>query len=264
MDSKLLLIAGPCVIESKEHALSMAEQLRDVAVNYPVDFIFKASFDKANRTSLRSYRGPGLEAGLEILEYVKRRTGVPVTTDIHSPEQADPAGKVVDMIQIPAFLCRQTDLLTAAALTGSPVNIKKGQFMNPYDMEFAVDKVREMKECKIYLTERGTFFGYGDLVVDFRSLSIMSSYSDGVIFDATHSVQKPGGAGGKSGGSREYILPLAKAAAAYGVSGFFLEVHDNPDMALSDSASQLPLDRFAPFLEEILPLSLMRSLPYDG
>ncbi|HPR64363.1 MAG TPA: 3-deoxy-8-phosphooctulonate synthase [Thermoanaerobaculia bacterium] len=251
---RILLFAGPCVIESLDHSLTMAEKILEITRDLPVDFVFKSSFDKANRTSLDSYRGPGLDRGLSILSTVRDRVGVPVITDIHLPEQAEPASQAVDILQIPAFLCRQTDLLVAAGSTGRPVNIKKGQFMSPADMGYAVEKTRTGGSQRVTLTERGTFFGYGNLVVDMRSLVMMRDLADGVIFDATHSVQLPGGAGGKSGGLREFILPLSKAAAAVGVDGFFLEVHDRPEAALSDAGSQLALNDLPSFLETILSI----------
>ena len=205
-------------------------------------YVFKASFDKANRTSLDSYRGPGLEKGLEMLAEIKQRLGVPVTSDIHEPWQAEPASEVLDLLQIPAFLCRQTDLILAAARTGLPVNIKKGQFLSPWDMRYALEKAQKGGAKLVLLTERGTTFGYHNLVVDMRSLQIMRSFGAPVIFDATHSVQLPGGAGGASGGQREFVSPLARAAVAAGVDGIFMEVHPRPEEALCDGPNSLPLE----------------------
>jgi 2-dehydro-3-deoxyphosphooctonate aldolase (KDO 8-P synthase) len=239
--SSLLLIAGPCVIESDDHVWRMAEAIRGIIP----DFVFKASFDKANRSSVRSYRGPGLREGLRILGGL-RKAGFRVLTDIHEPAQAEAAAEAVDIVQIPAFLCRQTDLLTAAGRTGRTVNIKKGQFMAPEDMREAADKVASTGNDDILLTERGTTFGYHNLVVDMRGLVIMRGLGWPVIFDATHSVQLPGSAGSRSGGQPEFIEPLASAAVATGaVDGVFVEVHDNPAAALSDGANALPLERLS-------------------
>jgi 2-dehydro-3-deoxyphosphooctonate aldolase (KDO 8-P synthase) len=243
----LLVIAGPCVIESEEHVWRMAEAIRSIAR----DFIFKASFDKANRTSIGSYRGPGLRDGLRILSGL-RQAGYRVLTDIHEPAQAELAAEAADVLQIPAFLCRQTDLLVAAGRTGRTVNIKKGQFMAPEDMRSAAEKVGSTGNNDILLTERGTTFGYHNLVVDMRGLVIMRELGWPVIFDATHSVQLPSGAAGTSGGQPEFIEPLASAALATGaVDGIFVEVHDNPPAALSDGANALPLNRLAPLLERL-------------
>jgi 2-dehydro-3-deoxyphosphooctonate aldolase (KDO 8-P synthase) len=243
----LLLIAGTCVIESEEHVWRMAEAIRSTAG----EFVLKASFDKANRSSVKSYRGPGMAEGLRILGDL-RRAGYRVLTDIHEPAQAEAAAEAVDILQIPAFLCRQTDLLIAAGRTGRTVNIKKGQFMAPEDMREAADKVASTGNNDILLTERGTTFGYHNLVVDMRGLVIMRRLGWPVIFDATHSVQLPSSAGGKSGGQPEFIEPLASAAIATGaVDGVFVEVHDNPAAALSDGANALPLDRLARFLERV-------------
>jgi len=247
----LALIAGPCAIESEAHCLSLAERIQQVASERGFPFIFKASFDKANRTSLRSYRGPGLEKGLQILARVRRELGVPVLSDVHEPAQAAPAAEVLDILQIPAFLCRQTDLLLAAASTGRTINVKKGQFLAPGDARAIVEKVRSTGNQKIMLTERGTTFGYHDLVVDMRALPLLRALGTPVVFDATHSVQQPGGAGDKSGGAPEFIEPLARAAAAVGIDALFVEVHDDPSRALSDAASALPLGRLAALLESI-------------
>ena len=247
MASDLLLIAGPCVIESEEHCHKMANAIRQIAG----EFIFKASFDKANRTSVTSYRGPGLKEGLRILAGVRAATGLEVLTDIHTPDQAGPAAEAVDILQIPAFLCRQTDLLVEAGRTGKVVNIKKGQFMTPADMQYSVDKVRSTGNDKVMLTERGASFGYSNLVVDMRSLVIMRKIGVPVIFDATHSVQLPSAAGGVSGGQPEFIEPLARAAVAVGVDGIFVEVHDHPEQALSDGANALHLDLLPNFLQTL-------------
>nr|HPJ08135.1 3-deoxy-8-phosphooctulonate synthase [Deltaproteobacteria bacterium] len=236
-DGTLVLIAGPCVIESRDHALFMAETIAAASSRAGFPFIFKASFDKANRSSIDSYRGPGLERGLEILAEVKRALGVPVLSDIHEPPQAQPASEVLDMLQIPAFLCRQTDLLTAAGRTGVPVNIKKGQFMAPWDMAHAAAKVQSTGNNAIVLTERGATLGYNNLVCDLRSLAFMREQGRPVVLDVTHSLQLPGGRGSSSGGTAELIGPLARAGVAFGLDGIFLEVHDDPAHALSDGAN---------------------------
>lgn len=251
MVNDLIYIAGPCVIESEAHTLEIAQQLKEITERLPVRFIFKASFDKANRTSLTSYRGPGLEDGLRILAEVKRQVDVPVLSDIHEPSQAAPAAEVLDVIQIPAFLVRQTDLLVAAARTGKTVNLKKAQFMAPEDMRYAAEKVTAQGNPDILLTERGTVFGYHNLVVDFRSFSVMRESGFPVIFDATHSVQTPS-KGGQSGGHREYVVPLARAAVAYGIDGLFTEVHSKPDEALSDGPNMLRLDDVPALLDTVL------------
>ncbi len=238
----LEFICGPCVIESGEHCLMLASALRQ-ALGRP--FLFKASFDKANRSSLHSYRGPGLREGLRILAEVKRATGLPVLTDIHAPDQAAPAAEAADVLQIPAFLCRQTDLLVEAGLTGRAVNIKKGQFLAPLDMRHALDKVRSTGNERVLLTERGASFGYHNLVVDMRSIPLMRSLGAPVVFDATHSVQLPGAAGDRSGGAPEFIEPLAAAAVAAGADAVFFEVHEAPERALSDGPNALRLDRVA-------------------
>ncbi len=245
------LIAGPCVIESEQHCLQLAGQLAEITRSLDIPFVFKASFDKANRTSLHSFRGPGLETGLRILARVRREIGVPVTSDIHETAQAAPAGAVLDIIQIPAFLCRQTDLLAAAAATGRPVNVKKGQFLAPWDVRHIADKLRAAGARHIFLTERGTTFGYNNLVVDFRSLPQMRDLGCRVIFDATHSVQLPGAGDGRSSGQAQFITVLARAAVAVGVDGLFLEVHERPDQALSDGPNSLPLSRVAATLEAL-------------
>jgi 2-dehydro-3-deoxyphosphooctonate aldolase (KDO 8-P synthase) len=238
----LVLIAGPCVIEDEKTTLRCAERLMTITNGVSVPLIFKASFDKANRTSLTSYRGPGLTEGLRILARVREALGVPVLSDIHSIEQVAPAAQVLDVIQIPAFLCRQTDLVAAAAKSGRVINIKKGQFLAPWDMQNVVDKVLATGNDGIILTERGVSFGYNNLVSDMRSLPIMRAMGYPVIFDATHSVQLPGGQGGSSGGQREFVEYLARAAVATGVDGVFLEVHEDPDTALCDGPNSIRLD----------------------
>ncbi|HKS95094.1 MAG TPA: 3-deoxy-8-phosphooctulonate synthase [Terriglobia bacterium] len=250
----LFFIAGPCVIESERHALSMAERLTTVARELRVPYIFKASFDKANRTSLKSYRGPGLERGLAILGRIKREFGVPVLTDVHEVSQVAPAAEVCDIIQIPAFLSRQTDLLVAAGRSGAAVNIKKGQFLSPWEMRHALDKVAASGSLRILITERGSSFGYNNLVVDMRGIAILREFGYPVILDVTHSLQLPGGEGTRSGGQPEYIEPLARAGVAAGVDGIFLEVHDNPPRALSDGANALHLKRFKPLVERLRAL----------
>lgn len=248
----LLVIAGPCVIESEELTLSIAHQLREIASRLPIQLVFKASFDKANRTSNDAYRGQGLQRGLAILQQVKDATGLPVTTDIHESYQAAPAGEVCDLLQIPAFLARQTDLLVAAAQTGRAVNVKKAQFMAPWDMKHVVAKLGAAGCQNIVLCERGTFFGYGRLVNDMRALPQMQSLGVPVIFDATHSVQEPGGLGSATGGNREMVEPLARAAAALGVEGLFLETHPDPESSPSDGPNMVPLDQLAGLLERIV------------
>ncbi len=250
----LLLIAGPCVIEGEEFTLAIARRLKEIVAGLPVQLVFKASFDKANRTSGAAFRGAGMEAGLEVLARVKQETGLPVTTDIHEPGQAEPVGRVCELLQIPAFLARQTDLLVAAAKTGRAVNVKKGQFMAPWDMKSVVAKLRSAGCKNVLLCERGTFFGYGRLVNDMRSLPQMRSLGVPVIFDATHSVQEPGGLGTATGGNREMVEPLARAATAIGVDGLFFEVHPDPDNAPSDGPNMLRLDEFASVLQRVLAI----------
>ncbi len=250
----LVLIAGPCVIESREHTLRLAEAIKTVAAQIAVPAIFKASYDKANRSSINSFRGPGLDAGLAILSEVHMALGLPVTSDIHTPDQAEAAGQVLDLVQIPAFLCRQTDLLVAAAENAQAVNVKKGQFMSPEEMQFAVEKIREAGNERVLLTERGTFFGYGRLVNDMTSIARMAHYAP-VVFDATHSCQLPGAGGGQSGGQRELVPTLAKAAVAAGAHALFLEVHDNPAKAKSDPATVWPLEKLAGLLTECKRIS---------
>ena len=237
----MVFIAGPCVIESTEVLETVAEELVRLNQKYHIDIIFKSSFDKANRTSIRSYRGPGLEKGLQMLADIHSKYQLRTLTDIHESYQVKPAGEVVDVLQIPAFLCRQTDLLVAAAKTGKIVNIKKAQFLSGLDMEYPVQKVRESGNEQVWLTERGNIYGYNNLVVDFRNIPDMKSFTDTVIMDCTHSVQRPGAAGGKTGGNREYVPAMALAAKAFGANGFFFEVHPDPDHALSDGPNMLHL-----------------------
>ncbi len=250
--SRLFFIAGPCVIESETHCLKMAERLAVYAGRLRVPLIFKASFDKANRTSVDSYRGPGIHEGLRILEKARDASGLPVLSDVHETSQVAAVAGVVDVIQIPAFLCRQTDLVQAAAATGRCVNLKKGQFLSPQEMGKVVEKARATGNRNLLVTERGTSFGYNNLVVDFRSFAVMRSFGQPVVFDVTHSVQSPGGQGGKSGGSPQYIPVLARAGAAAGVDGFFFEVHDDPSKALSDGANALELKKFPRLVEDLL------------
>jgi 2-dehydro-3-deoxyphosphooctonate aldolase (KDO 8-P synthase) len=247
----LVFLGGPCVIESEAHALAMARALASLCREQGIPYVFKASFDKANRSSLESFRGPGLKEGLRILKAVKEATGVPVLSDIHEPAQAEPAAAVLDIIQIPAFLCRQTDLLIAAGRTGRVVNIKKGQFLSPWDMRHAADKVASTGNGKILLTERGTSFGYRNLVVDMRSLAVLRGLGYPVVMDATHAVQLPGGEGDRSGGEPVFIPVLARAAAAAGIDALFCEVHDDPPRALSDGTNALRLDRAAEVLRQV-------------
>lgn len=246
------LIAGPCVIESEQLVLETAGRIAEITKALGIPYVFKSSFDKANRTSIKSFRGPGLEKGLAVLKKVKDQLGLPVLTDVHTEEQATEAGKVVDVLQIPAFLCRQTDLLVAAAKTGKVVNVKKGQFLSPQEMGQAVKKVEECGNRRIILTERGSSFGYNNLVVDMRSFPILRSFGYPVVFDATHSVQLPGGGGTQSSGQREFVEPLACAAAGAGVDGFFMEVHPKPDEALSDGPNMVPLHQLKAILERVM------------
>ncbi len=246
------LIAGPCVIESEQLVMDTAGRIAEITKSLGIPYVFKSSFDKANRTSIKSYRGPGVKDGLAVLAKVKQQIGVPTLTDVHTEEQATEAGTVVDVLQIPAFLCRQTDLLIAAAKTGKVVNVKKGQFLSPLEMGNAVKKVEECGNRRIVLTERGSSFGYNNLVVDMRSFPIMRSFGYPVVFDATHSVQLPGGGGTKSSGQREFVAPLACAAAGAGVDGFFMEVHPNPDEALSDGPNMVPLHQLKSLLERVM------------
>jgi 2-dehydro-3-deoxyphosphooctonate aldolase (KDO 8-P synthase) len=254
----LTLIAGPCVIESRELALEIAEQVKAITDRLGIRYIFKASYDKANRSSGGSFRGPGVSGGLEVLAEVKQRFGLPVLTDIHESHQAAPVAEVVDVLQIPAFLCRQTDLLLAAAAatrgTEKIINVKKGQVLAPWDMAQVVKKLREAGVENLWLTERGSSFGYNTLVVDYRGLPQLQELGCPVIFDATHSVQQPGGNGTSTGGQREFVAPLARAAVAVGVDGLFMEVHPDPDNALSDGPNMVPLHRLEPLLEQLLAI----------
>jgi 2-dehydro-3-deoxyphosphooctonate aldolase (KDO 8-P synthase) len=250
-----LIIAGPCVIEDPGLVLETAAELKRITTDLKLSFIFKASYDKANRSSGASFRGPGLKEGLAVLTKVKETVGVPVLSDVHTSEEATAAGKVLDVLQIPAFLCRQTDLLLAAARTGRVVNVKKGQFLAPWDMANIVQKIETTGNHRLLLTERGASFGYNNLVTDFRALPIMRRLGYPVIFDATHSVQLPGGAGTKSSGQREFIAPLARAAVAAGCEGLFMEVHPDPDKALSDGPNMLPLAQVRALLEQIVQIA---------
>lgn len=259
----LFLIAGPCVIESEEHALKMAECIAGVCKAIKLPYIFKASYDKANRTSLKSYRGPGVEAGLRILAKIRRRVGVPVLTDVHEAVDVQRVAEVADVLQIPAFLCRQTDLIVAAARSGRAVNIKKGQFVSPWDMRHAVDKARQSGGDRVFVTERGSAFGYNNLVVDMRSLAIMREIAP-VVFDGTHSVQLPSAAGNgsaQSGGQPEFIPVLTRAAVAAGVDGIFLEVHDNPAKAKSDGANALDLKELRGLLRRLMEIHKAANKP---
>jgi 2-dehydro-3-deoxyphosphooctonate aldolase (KDO 8-P synthase) len=250
--SPLLLIAGPCVIESEAHAVGLARAVAAIAARAGVPYVFKASYDKANRTSGGSYRGPGLEEGLRVLRRVRDEVGVPILTDIHEPAQAEAAADVADVLQIPAFLCRQTDLLVAAARTGRVVNIKKGQFLAPADMRHAVAKVTAAGNARVLVTERGVSFGYHNLVVDMRAFPILRSLGFPVVFDVTHSLQLPGGGDGVTAGRAEFIVPLASAGVAAGVDGIFLEVHERPEQAKSDAQNALRLDRLEPLLGRLV------------
>lgn len=248
----LLLIAGPCALESEELARKVAAEMQEICARLGISYVFKASFDKANRTSLESYRGPGLEEGLAILARIREELQVPVISDIHDVSQVALAAEVLDIIQIPAFLCRQTDLLVAAAKTDKPINLKKGQFVSPWDMENGVNKLRGAGGTKTMLVERGACFGYNNLVVDMRSLPVMRGFGCPVIYDATHSVQLPGGSGGSSDGQREFIAPLSRAAVAAGIDGLFMEVHPDPDKALCDGPNSMPLDSIETLLKQLV------------
>src|SRR5688572_18366623 len=263
-DGRLTVIAGPCVIETPEHAMMMARECLQRAQAAGLDLVFKSSFDKANRSSIRSFRGLGMEAGLETLQRIKEELGVPVLTDVHDVSQVEPVAQVADMLQIPAFLCRQTDLLVAAAKSGRAVNVKKGQFLAPQDARNIVDKVREVGCEKLLLTERGASFGYNNLVVDMRSLPIMREFGVPVVFDVTHSLQLPGALGHATGGQAEYIEPLARAGVACGVDAVFMEVHDCPERALSDGPNALPLARLEALLFMIRDIhELVRNATRD-
>jgi len=250
-DGRLTIIAGPCVIESEEHAMMMARECAERARSAGLDFVFKTSFDKANRSSIKSFRGVGMEAGLEILRHIKSELGVPVVTDIHDPAQVDAVAEVADILQIPAFLCRQTDLILAAAGSGRAVNIKKGQFLAPEDARNIVEKAQAAGCERLMLTERGVSFGYNNLVVDMRSFPIMREFGVPIVFDATHSLQLPGGLGSATGGLSQYIEPLARAGVACGVDAVFMEVHDAPERAPSDGPNMLPLARMGALLENL-------------
>lgn len=254
-NGELFLMAGPCVIEDPDRTLAIGKRAKEICQKVGIPYIFKASFDKANRSSISSYRGPGLKEGLRILADIKKELQVPVVSDIHSIEQVEPAAEVLDILQIPAFLCRQTDLVVGAAKTGKCINIKKGQFLAPKDMANVVGKVEEVGNPNLMLTERGASFGYNNLVVDMRSFPIMRSFGYPVVFDATHSVQLPGGAGTTSGGQREFVPYLARAAAAAGVDGFFMEVHDNPAEALSDGPNMVRLDELEALLRDLVAIN---------
>lgn len=249
---KPIIIAGPCVIENQDCLNEVAEELVRLNKKYGLDIIFKSSFDKANRTSIKSFRGPGLEKGLTMLNDVREKYGLKLLTDIHESYQAAPVGEVVDVLQIPAFLCRQTDLLVAAAKTGKVVNIKKAQFLSGMDMEFPVQKVRESGNNKVWLTERGNMYGYNNLAVDFRNIADMKKFTDTVIMDCTHSVQRPGAAGGKTGGNREFVPAMALAAKAFGATGYFFEVHPNPEVAKSDGPNMLYLKNFESVVKSLI------------
>lgn len=249
--SPLVLLGGPCAIEDEAHALRLAEALVRITAEAKVPFIYKSSYDKANRSSHRSYRGPGLAEGLRILARVRERFGCPVLSDVHLPSEVGPAAEVLDILQVPAFLCRQTDLVLACGASGKPVNVKKGQFMAPWDMANVVAKLRSTGNGRILLTERGASFGYNNLVVDFRSLAIMRELGTPVVFDATHSVQLPGGKGPRSGGERRFVGALARAAVAFGCDALFLEIHEDPDHAPSDGPTMLPLGELPRLLEEV-------------
>jgi len=256
-NAPLFVIAGPCVIESEAHATKIAERLREICEELHLPLIFKASYDKANRTSGASFRGPGAKEGLKILGAIAKRTGLPILSDVHDVSQVAPAAEVCDVLQIPAFLCRQTDLLVAAGKTGRAVNVKKGQFVSPWEMQNAAEKVASTGNKKILLTERGASFGYQNLVVDMRSVPVMRKFGYPVVFDATHSVQLPGGDGKSSGGQPEFIEPLARAAVAAGADGIFVEVHDDPSKALSDGSNALKLDLFKPLMKRLSQMSTL-------
>jgi 2-dehydro-3-deoxyphosphooctonate aldolase (KDO 8-P synthase) len=251
----MIIIAGPCVIENEKYVMEEAEELKKITELFDVDFFFKASFDKANRTSINSFRGPGIEEGLRILKKVKEELGLKIATDIHEHWQAEPVADVADVIQIPAFLCRQTDLLIAAAKTGKRINVKKAQFLAPWDMKPVIQKIEESGNKNIMLCERGSSFGYNNLVVDMTGLVVMKEFGYPVIFDATHSVQKPGGNGTSTGGNREYAKYLARAACAVGIDGIFAEVHPDPDNALSDGPNMIRLSEFKEFMNEIVSVN---------
>lgn len=256
-NNPLVFIAGPCVIETEEATLKIAKKLKEVSESLNIPLIFKSSYDKANRTSIKSYRGPGIEEGLRILEKVRKETSLPIISDIHSLEEIPHASEVLDVLQIPAFLCRQTDLILSASRTNKPVNIKKGQFLAPWDVKNIIEKFTSTGNHNVLVTERGTSFGYNNLVVDMRSIPIMQSFGYPVLFDATHGVQLPGGRGGTSGGQREFIAPLARAAVSVGCNAVFMEVHECPDKALCDGPNMLSLDEFLSLVRELKEISLI-------
>jgi 2-dehydro-3-deoxyphosphooctonate aldolase (KDO 8-P synthase) len=254
LDKPLFLIAGPCVIESEQLALDTAGQLKEITSRLGIPFIYKSSFDKANRTSINGHRGPGIEEGLRILSEVKRQIGVPVLTDVHEYTPMEEVAEVVDVLQTPAFLCRQTDFILKACSVGRPVNVKKGQFLSPWEMKHVADKAKSTGNPQIMVCERGASFGYNNLVSDMRSLAVMRDTGCPVVFDATHSVQLPGGANGKSGGQREFVPVLARAAVAVGIAGIFMETHPNPDVALSDGPNAWPLGKMEALLKSLIAL----------
>jgi 2-dehydro-3-deoxyphosphooctonate aldolase (KDO 8-P synthase) len=253
-DNPPLFIAGPCVIESRQHAIAMARTLRKLRDALKINLVYKSSFDKANRSSIESFRGPGLREGLDILHAVKEETGLPLLSDIHAPEQAEPAARILDILQIPAFLCRQTDLVAAAARTGKPVAVKKGQFLSPEETKNILEKGKEVGNDRIFITERGTSFGYQNLVVDMRAFPIIRGFGAPVVYDITHSMQKPGGEGKQTGGTPQFARLLARAAAAAGADGFFMEVHDNPSAALSDRTTQIRPEVAQAIIEDVLAI----------
>jgi 2-dehydro-3-deoxyphosphooctonate aldolase (KDO 8-P synthase) len=247
----MVLIAGPCVIESEEITFTTAGILKQICDNLGIPFIFKSSYDKANRTSLSSFRGPGIDKGLRILSDVRKNFSVPVLSDVHSVEEVKPASEVLDVLQIPAFLCRQTDLILSSSQTGKPVNIKKGQFLSPWDVKNIIEKFVSTGNQKLLITERGTTFGYQNLIVDFRGFPVIRSFQCPVLFDVTHSLQLPGGEGNRTGGQREFTLPLARAAVATGIDGLFMEVHPNPNQALSDASTMVPINEIETLLKQV-------------
>jgi len=256
MKNRFFLIAGPCVIESEELVFETAKKLKEITDKLNLDFVFKTSYDKANRTSIKSFRGPGLEKGLAIIKNLKKELNIKVLTDVHDVHDVEKVAKVVDVIQIPAFLSRQTDLILEVARTGKIVNVKKAQFMAPWDIKFVIEKIESTGNKKIWITERGYIFGYNNLVVDFRSIVIMKKFGYPIIYDATHSLQKPSAGNGFSGGEREFIPYLARAAVAVGIDGLFMEVHPNPEKALSDAQTQYPLSQLENLSQQILPAHL--------
>jgi 2-dehydro-3-deoxyphosphooctonate aldolase (KDO 8-P synthase) len=261
-DRPLLLIGGPCVLESEELARQVASEMQQICLGLGFSYVFKASFDKANRTSISSYRGPGLDEGLAILARLRQELHIPVISDIHDITQVESAAEVLDIIQIPAFLCRQTDLLVETSKTGKPISLKKGQFVSPWDMRHAVSKIREGGSSSVMLVERGASFGYNNLVVDMRAFPVMRGFGCPVIYDATHSVQLPGGSGGSSGGQREFIEPLVRAAVAAGIDGLFMEIHPEPDKALCDGPNSIPLNSVHNMLEQVARIRSTCALPH--